>query len=452
MSFALLDPLPQPWRPDPGSAYEEHPKMHIAIVTYNWPPRNASGTQRPYSWAKYWSRLGVQVTVLTSRKQTFDEPLDLDFPTLPGVDVIEVDFGSSRLGVSPRVSTGVVSVLKRLKRLVRVKLGLVLDPRDAWARAARGKSLEIADRVDAVVSTFGPRSSHIIASHMKRHQPKLLWVADYRDLWSNNYLGGYSHKALHKERSLELGTVGSGADVVVTISDELAEQQKSYLGKDVWVIPNGFDQENLPVPMAAAPKPMVRIVYTGMIYPGFRDPTPLLVALKELVDEGRAGVDSLRVEFYGPAESWLGDLVASFNLGPLVQICGRVSRDESLARQASADVLLLLESGAPEAAGVLTGKLFEYLAANRPILSLGSRTGFAISRVIEECGAGACVEDDVARVKKILLDVLSGGPLSWFTPNPSAIARYSRESQATLLLDLIKGTLAQNRVAEDLRG
>ena len=66
--------------------------MNILIVTYNWPPRNAIGAHRPYSWAKYWSALGANVTVLTAKKYSFDAPLDLDLPVINGVHVVNVPY------------------------------------------------------------------------------------------------------------------------------------------------------------------------------------------------------------------------------------------------------------------------------------------------------------------------------------------------------------------------
>lgn len=420
---------------------DAHP-LRIALVTYNWPPRNASGTHRPYSWAKYWSLLGASITVLTSEKQEFDRPLDLDFKPLPNVEVREVGFTPFGGALSNGAVRAFTTLLKGLKRFVRKQTGWVLDPRDGWARAARDLSLEIADNVDLVVSTFGPRSSHVIASRMKEHNPALVWVADYRDLWSNNYLAGYSLKALTRERNLEMSTVGVRADVVVTISEDLGALQASYLGKEVWVVPNGFEEEQVP---NCEPKHdgSVHIVHTGMLYRGYRDPSPLFAALRELVDEGTVRSSDVCVEFYGPAEDWLGELVANYGLGAMVKLCGRITREEALKRQRNADLLLLLESGAPEATGVLTGKIFEYIAASRPILSVGSRQGSAISRLLDECGSGVCAETNVSFIKRVVSSLVAGEPQPWFMPKQSEIARYSRKEQATQLLTRLRTHLAE---------
>src|SRR5690606_1202632 len=106
----------------------------------------------------------------------------------------------------------------------------------------------------------------------------------------------------------------------------------------------------------------------------------------------------LSVEFFGPYEPWLEKLIESYDLGEIVKLRGRVGRPEALSAQRSSDALILLESGDASANGVLTGKLFEYLLAGRPILSLGSRPGSAIGRLLEECGVGVCAGRDEVRI------------------------------------------------------
>lgn len=423
--------------------------IRIALVTYNWPPRNAIGTHRPYGWAKYWSRLGADVTVLTARKREFDEPLNSELPTLPGVRLIEVDYRSALPwgGYAGRRLRGqrFISSLKQINRFARSKVGVVLDPRDGWAESSREVATSVAREVDVVVSTFGPRSSHFIAAGMKRQVPSLLWVADYRDLWSNSHMGGYSRLAQRIQTLKERDVVGRGADLVTTVSDELAVDLRNLLAKPTYVIPNGFDAEECLTeqPLASAQR---RLVYTGMLYPGTRDPSPLFSALAKLRERNELRRGEIFVEFYGPLDPWLATLIESYDLREFVRMCDRVSRPEALSIQRSSDVLLLLESGESKANGVLTGKLFEYLAAGRPILSLGSGRDSAIARVLTECGVGVCAGNDDDAICQVIRTLLNNAKFSWYQPKPERIAAYSRDRQSESLLAVIQNELTARRV------
>ncbi len=105
--------------------------LKILVITYDWPPRNSIGTHRPYSWAKYWSKLGAEVTVLTSQKKSFDAPLDLTLNELPKVNIIQVDYKgasviSDRLILKPGNNNKFVNFLKRVKKNLVIILDLML--------------------------------------------------------------------------------------------------------------------------------------------------------------------------------------------------------------------------------------------------------------------------------------------------------------------------------------
>lgn len=420
--------------------------MHIVIVTYNWPPRNAIGTHRPYSWAKYWSMAGAKITVLTAVKQFYDNPLDLDLPVLDDVDVIEVPFSMPLAGVSPgSAGTGKFRrLLKSIKRSLARNLGFVFDPRDGWIGAASSEIERLAKSADIVVSTFGPRASHIVADRMKGINGRILWVADYRDLWSQNHLASYSPRARRAEQKKEFETVGANADLVTTVSEELARELGAMLGRRVEVVYNGFDFDSSTP--AVKPSSLLsesrRIVYTGMLYEGSRDPTPLFSALRELLDEGGIDETTFQVDFYGPETSWLPVLVRKFNLDLVVNLRGAVDRPMALDAQRNAGVLLLLESPDVAAKGVLTGKLFEYIGAGRPILSLGSSGDSAICRVLAATGTGLGLQEDVQRIKRFLAEWVADGFVRGYSPKEEVIASYSRRQQAENLLQLIRNHAA----------
>jgi glycosyltransferase involved in cell wall biosynthesis len=425
----------------------------ILLVTYNWPPRNAIGTHRPYSWARYWSDAGARVTVLTAVKYPFDEPLDLSLPELPGVEVIEVPHakfsGSNRSeSTSRRIMGRALPWLKHAKGFASRNLGIVLDPRDAWFRAAAPRAVEAARaaKANVVVSTYGPRASHLIASELKRALPDLFWVADYRDLWSQCHLKEISPRGKARETRMELQAVRASADLVTTVSAELADSLSGFLGVEAKVVANGFDtpldvvRKNFRESAgtgAAAPHPL-RIVYTGMIYPGRRDPGPLFDAVRELLESGAVQEGDIRVEFYGKRQGELDALIDKHGAAGFVKVHGHVTREEALRAQESAGLLLLLESGADDAKGVLTGKLFEYMASGRPILSLGSASDSAIARELERCGVGITVGTDIERIKEILVALSQGYRAQWFEPALEKVEEFTREAQAAGLLQLIQ--------------
>lgn len=124
------------------------------------------------------------------------------------------------------------------------------------------------------------------------------------------------------------------------------------------------------------------ITYAGTLYDNKRNPTPLLRALREFIAEGLINPDITRVRFFGPPEYWLEREIIKHNLGEIVKEYRTVPRDVTLARQRESQILLLLNWDDPREVGVYTGKLFEYLAAKRPILAIGGPKG-VVSELLE---------------------------------------------------------------------
>jgi len=215
-------------------------KLKITIITYSWPPRNSISTHRPYSWARYWSEKGVDVTVLTAKKQTFDHPLDLELPSLKGVKVIEVQypfFGSWLLKFTP---------VEKIAKLIRFKFLNFFradnDPRNNWFLTSSPIFSKIARDTDIVISTYGPEVSHIIGCRMKMLCPSIYWIADYRDLWSDNPNLVYTSKKLkEKIKKKEKETVGKYADLITSVSDDICLRLNKLHKKPAIKITNGFD-------------------------------------------------------------------------------------------------------------------------------------------------------------------------------------------------------------------
>ncbi|KGD63481.1 hypothetical protein Y5S_03290 [Alcanivorax nanhaiticus] len=417
-------------------------KKKVAIITYNWPPRNAIGTHRPYSWAKTWSEQGAKVTVITAKKQSFDEPLDLHLPLLPDVEVVEVSPNSNIGLISFFMKFGYLRrVAKKLRSLLRGRLTTISDPRRSWRVEARAYARSIANDLDIVVSTFGPSSSHLIANDIKKQNKKVFWVADYRDLWTSSHLSaeGSSDEIVEKE------TVGRHADMITAVSQDMVNTLSTRLNVKTFCFPNGFDIDEGEVDLLISkdkskPSCPFRIVHTGMLYEGHRDPVPLLNALVNLESQNLIRRGDITVDFYGSRVDLARRLIKQEKYAPYIRVMGHVSREESVFAQRQADLLLLLESSKEEARGVLTGKVFEYMVAGKPIICVGSRPEFEIGKVLSETGVGKVFgPEEYPELEAVIADSISGeGMYSCYHPVKDAVMRYSRTRQSKDLLSLIE--------------
>lgn len=419
--------------------------MHIVIITYDWPPRNSISVHRPYSWAKYWVEQGIKVTVLTAAKQPFDAPLDLSLPQLP-ISIIETSNKKSANALSKIFKVPWVrSFSKSLITLLTKKLNIVIDPRASWRLATKPHTIKLSKNADYVISTFGPASAHLIAMDMKKINPKIKWIADYRDLWSNNYMLKISEKLRQSIISEEMSSVGKYADKITTVSEDMVNKLSYLLNKPVYKIPNGFDLDENKVKKICSKidieiKKPLSIIYTGMIYRGFRDPKNLLDAISYLIETNQIKSYDITVDFYGDRVEVAKEYAQQSKFKPFVRIMGHVTREIALDAQKNAGVLLLLESSHPDARGTLTGKLFEYMVTGRPILCVGSRPEYEIGKVLNLTGTGLVIgPNEIKNLPEILLELMKKPTnVNWYKPNIDEILKYSRRKQALQLLSEIK--------------
>lgn len=390
------------------------------------------------------------MVVLTAKKRAFDAPLDLDLPAIPGVKVVEVPYGRAVTDIGARsLSQSVLGrALKLFRTWVRGFAGISLDPRRGWLKAASRHALNLSKEADYVVSTSGPAAAHQIACLMKKGNPRLLWVADYRDLWSQNHVANMSTRERRRTQREETATVGSYADLVTVVSEDMVKRLETLVRKPIFMVPNGFDEdsgavrERLASLRVRAPFAPVKVVYTGTLYKGKQDPEPLLKALAELKAEGRISDGQVTVSFYGSRVDLARELKNNPAYVNFVTIEGHVERSTALAAQRGADLLLILESPEEEARGVVTGKIFEYLCAGAPILSLGSRRDYEIPMILAATRTGISLENNVSEIKVLMMRLVKGESLSFFRPDIDAILKYSRRDQAISLLGAIKAKRA----------
>lgn len=420
--------------------------MRILVVAHNFPPLNSSASRRPYSWARAWADAGHDVQVLTTAKYALDgrtdAPLDCTGFAVHEVAYLPlapqpVTLPGEGAHAAPRLGP-VLRAVQRATRRLRLGMGLFTQtPMAAWpALVRRGLALHAERAFDFMISTSGPEVC-TFAAHSLARRAGIPWIADYRDLWFDEFavqryaFTTWATGALNR-RMLRRARMAS------TISEGLAGYLRRAARCPVVVSYNGYLDVAEPRPHAWADD-RVHLVYTGNFYPEKRDPRPLF----DVLARARGLRGKLCIDVFGPKEEWLLQRIAQAGLQDMVIVHGEVPYAQSIGAQRSADALLFVDWMDARAEGVLTGKLFEYLASGRPILCIGTRADTEAARMIVACRAGE-VAVAPERIDAALADVAAGR----FTAaaDPGAVARYSRGEQARILLRAIEEALAARTV------
>ena len=413
----------------------------ILLITRYFPPLDSIACQRMYAWAKYLQRMGHEIDVLTTDKTgQVVCPLDWDCSAfqvheLPYFDPFLSAGLKKDLLVNGRPSRAKEAALRFYRTRFNERMPGRTDPwiitGKRWLKEQRAQGR----RYDAAISSYGPPAAHCLGATAKRLF-QCRWIADYRDLWIENasFAGLWPFTFL--ERLLERRWVGQ-ADGITTISDPYRDfLQKKFPRIPVHTIENGFDPERwLNVGDDAFCGNKRRLVYTGALYPKTRDPGPLLAALAAGRDKGWLKSEDFELRFYGAAMEGLQDLVDECGLSSLVQVCSAVSYSEAQRIQRSADALLLVESSRHKVDGVLTGKLFDYLAAAKPVLAVGVNAENAAGKLIQATGCGVACGEDTQQISSFLKKLVNG-QLS-YSADTQKIAWFSRQKQTERLAEIL---------------
>lgn len=414
----------------------------LLIITYYWPPSGGAGVQRWLKMAKYLAQLGHEVHVVTVNPDQATYPhLDRSLPQeLPGVTVHRTDtrepyrfykwFSGGKVpsaGFANEGTGGNAGPLKRLARFVRGNL-FIPDPRKGWNPFAERKALELIDRlgIRTVITTSPPHSTQLIGRALKE-QRDIRWVADMRDPWTGIYYAEELRQTdWAKQRNLDLERkVLTSADGVITVSERLRQDflrlHPSLPERKFVVIPNGYDPDDFPKDI-----PIEReftIGYMGTITPQY-DISGLLQVLTGMTQK-------VRLRFVGEVPGEIRNALLS--TGHECEFTGYLPHDEALRKTGGCALLLLVIPRVKDNAGIVTGKIFEYLALGRPILGIGPVDGDAAA-ILVGTGAGTMVDyEDVDGIRFFILETesLSGLPMA-------GRDAYSRRNLAEALSGLLK--------------
>ena len=415
----------------------------ILLISYFFPPTRDTGAQRPAAMAKYLARLGHRVTVLTTK--AFG-----DGDAGPGLENIEVIRADDLQAVRARRAGH-----ERVDSLFDSDtysgkphpLSYAIHPeplRVAWGPFARRAALAAHRRAgfEAVISTSPPETAHLIGRALQRRG--VPWVADVRDAWTFEPLR--PHFPLGAQRKLdermERRLLGA-ADRVVCVSEPAAADLRERGIADPAVIANAWDPDGEPGPEAVAAAAglleadRTSILYTGRFGSYGRDPKPLADAIGRLNSTKPEAAAKLEIAIAGPLREDEKALFESVAAGPVkLTLLGSLERERSLALQRSADALLLLAQ--PTRSQLVNFKLFEYLAAARPILALCA--GTEAGRILGEAGSPVVAADDPGAIAASLAAAAELTP-----PDPALAQRYSYPAAAEAMAAVTEAAIASKR-------
>jgi len=312
--------------------------------------------------------------------------------------------------------------------------------------APHARSLVDERQIDCVITSAPPSSCHLVALALGARRPA--WIADFRDGWNFEPLRPPFPTALQRalDRKLERRVVGS-ADCVTGSTHALVADLVARLDGDAHLIGNAWDPDLETEVDAANPPPLepdkANIVYTGALRGGRgHEPDGLLDAVKRIARQDPTTSKRLRIVVAGPLTEGERVMIDSPEMGGLIRWVGALPRVEALALQRRADALLLITSHDP---GIVTAKVFEYVAAGRPIIALAGANEAA--RVVRDTCTGVLVPpNDVSGIASVLKAAATSGLAREFEPRNTD--RYTYPQEAIRVEEVIKRAIERRAATQ----
>jgi hypothetical protein len=358
---------------------------HILIVAYLYPPCNAVPAHRPAGLRRAFESAGIRTTVLTSE-------ISGSFEDDQAQRIVRAGDLRARFRTQYQTLVGYRDGPLEARRKPRWWANYIVpDPTAvSWFPQALVQLLKLirTDRPDAIVTTSGPESSHLLG--LVASVFGIRWVADYRDGW----LRDVRHPAPLRvvDRALER-LIARRSTVVTAVNDAIAADVEQRHGVRTFTISNGFDRTVIAgasEERATLDPNRFSLVYTGLLAIDVgeqpvinrgKDAQSFLDALSLLLAEDPTVATRIELVIAGPISDSEREVLTRGDLGDSVRVLGLLPRERALGLQQAANGLLLIPGGA----GATTAKVFEYLAARKPIFAVTEHESVA-AELLREAG------------------------------------------------------------------
>jgi glycosyltransferase involved in cell wall biosynthesis len=417
----------------------------VLIITYYWPPSSGAGVQRWLKFSKYLPSFGWEPVILTI------DPLFAAYPATDPTLEKDVDeeikvyktsatdyFRLYRKDKSRVPSAGFATsddagIIAWILRFIRGNF-FIPDPRRGWNRFAFRKACEIIEtgNIDHIITTSPPHSTQLVGLKLKKRYPSVKWIADLRDPWTDIYYYSlFYHTPIARaiDKSFEKRVLRS-ADRIITVGKTLRELFVSKLPdikRKIKVITNGFDEDDFTGISSENPEALT-ITYTGTL----SDAYPLNGFLSAAEDFKRRGND-IRLRFIGTVSQRQKDLIIAKAGTDSVEFLHHVDHVAAIRYMHETTALLLIIPDHFSARCILTGKLFEYIAARKPVICLGPVDGDAAEIITVTLSGAAFEHADSVSIFRFLEQIRDHN-----FKVTSEISEFSRRTLTSALVDILQ--------------
>ncbi|NHZ84671.1 MAG: glycosyltransferase [Planctomycetia bacterium] len=430
--------------------------INILIITYYWPPAGGPGVQRMLKFVKYLPELGIKPHVITVRNGDYpaiDETLADDIPAnlivkkVKGWEPYGIFRFLTRRKKDEKIPVGILvqdnqSIFKKIFSWIRLnffipdgRLFLVIP----FIRATRKMIQDY--QIEGIITTGPPHSMHLPALWVSKRN-SINWTADFRDPWTQIYYYESQPRSMLAKRIdqwLERSVL-CRADDIITVSPQIARQLSSISGKtNVVTIYNGYDKADFSSRLNSEVKGRFRIAYLGN-FKANQNIDELWSVLSDLSSKNNELANALEIAIVGNFHLEVIDKLNKRGLSKFLKLVKYVPHHQAIEIMRNSSVLLFIIPNVSGNAGIVTGKLFDYLAASRPLLSIGPPNGDA-AKILYQVKAGEMIDpsDIVGLRNRInnLFHLWKINKLSSAVPERTLIKQFERRQLTRTLSEVI---------------
>ncbi len=421
-------------------------KKKVLIITYYWPPAGGSGVQRWLKFVKYLGDFNIEPVIYTVDNPSYpilDKSLESEIPK--GLEILKQPifepnsilsfFGNKQKKESAGFLNPNPTFFGKIVQYIRANY-FIPDARKFWIKpSVKFLSNYLKNnKIDAIISTGPPHSMHNIGLALKE-KFEIKWISDFRDPWTEiDYFKQLplTKKARKKHHQLEQEVLEK-SDMVIVVGETMRKKFYKH-NHNIEVLTNGFDSyENS---LTKELDSNFSITHVGLMNAD-RNPLILWEVLHEISNQNIDFKNDLSIKLIGKIDETVIQDIQVFNPKNIVRI-PYLEHEEVRKYQASSQVLLLSINRVPSAKGIITGKIFEYLQAKRPILCIGPEDGDAAA-ILKKTNAGKIVGfDHKNKLKATILKLYKDFKEEKLVVKSINIEQYHRKNITSQLAEVIK--------------